>query len=176
VEDRMKLAREAGAETIDFNDEKGVLELLNEMTGGRGPDSCMDAVGMEAHGTSLGAIYDRVKAAAFMATDRPNALRQAIIACRKGGTVSVPGVYGGFIDKIPFGAVVNKALTVKSGQTHVHRYLKPLLNLIQEDKIDPSFIITHRMTLDEAPNGYETFKHRVDNCIKIVLKPNGASA
>ncbi len=176
VEDRMKLAREAGAETIDFNDEKGVLELLNEMTGGRGPDSCMDAVGMEAHGTSLGAIYDRVKAAAFMATDRPNALRQAIIACRKGGTVSVPGVYGGFLDKIPFGAVVNKALTVKSGQTHVHRYLKPLLNLIQEDKIDPSFIITHRMTLDEAPNGYETFKHRVDNCIKIVLKPNGASA
>lgn len=176
VEDRMKLARQAGAETIDFNDEKGVIELLKEMTGGRGPDSCMDAVGMEAHGTSMGAIYDRIKATAFMATDRPNVLRQAIIACRKGGTVSVPGIYGGFLDKIPFGAVVNKALTIKSGQTHVHRYLKPLLKLIQDDKIDPSFIITHRMTLDDAPQGYEKFKHRVDNCIKIVLKPNGAGA
>ncbi|MDQ3257737.1 MAG: glutathione-dependent formaldehyde dehydrogenase [Acidobacteriota bacterium] len=176
VEDRMNLAREAGAEVIDFNDEKGVIELLKEMTGGRGPDSCMDAVGMEAHGTSMGAIYDRIKTATFMATDRPNVLRQAVTVCRKGGTVSVPGVYGGMIDKFPMGAFVNKGLTMKSGQTHVHRYLKPLLNLIQEDKIDPSFIITHRMTLDEAPDGYETFKHRIDNCIKIVLKPNGASA
>ncbi len=176
VEDRMRLAREAGAETIDFNDEKGVIELLKEMTGGRGPDSCMDAVGMEAHGTSMGAIYDRIKTATFMATDRPNVLRQAVTVCRKGGTVSVPGVYGGFIDKFPMGAFVNKGLTMKSGQTHVHRYLKPLLKLIQDDKIDPSFIITHRMTLDDAPKGYETFKHRVDNCIKIVLKPNGASA
>ncbi len=175
VEDRMKLAREAGAEVIDFNDEEGVIELLKEMTGGRGPDSCMDAVGMEAHGTSLGAIYDRIKTATFMATDRPNVLRQAITVCRKGGTVSVPGVYGGFIDKFPMGAFVNKGLTMKSGQTHVHRYLKPLLKLIQDDQIDPSFIITHRLTLDEAPEGYETFKHRVDNCIKIVLKP-GESA
>jgi threonine dehydrogenase-like Zn-dependent dehydrogenase len=176
VEERMKLARVAGAETIDFNNDESVLEQLKEKTGGRGPDSCMDAVGMEAHGTSLGAIYDRIKTAAFMATDRPNALRQAIIACRKGGTVSVPGVYGGFLDKIPFGAVVNKALTIKSGQTHVQRYLKPLLERIQNDEIDPSFIITHRMKLDDAPEGYEKFKHRVDNCIKIVLKPNGASA
>lgn len=176
VEDRMDLARKAGAETVDFNDDEGVIEKLKEMTGGRGPDSCMDAVGMEAHGTSFGAVYDRIKTATFMATDRPNVLRQAIIACRKGGTVSVPGVYGGFIDKFPMGAFVNKGLTMKSGQTHVHRYLKPLLSLIQEDKIDPGFIITHRMTLDEAPQGYETFKHRVDNCIKIVLKPNGATA
>jgi len=176
VEDRMNLAREAGAEVIDFNDEKGVIELLKEMTGGRGPDSCMDAVGMEAHGTSMGAIYDRIKTAAFLATDRPNVLRQAVTVCRKGGTVSVPGVYGGMIDKFPMGAFVNKGLTMKSGQTHVHRYLKPLLQLIQDDKIDPSFIITHRLTLDEAPDGYETFKHRIDNCIKIVLKPNAASA
>ncbi len=176
VEDRMNLAREAGAEVIDFNDEKGVIELLKEMTGGRGPDSCMDAVGMEAHGTSMGAIYDRIKTAAFLATDRPNVLRQAVTVCRKGGTVSVPGVYGGMIDKFPMGAFVNKGLTMKSGQTHVHRYLKPLLQLIQDAKIDPSFIITHRLTLDEAPGGYETFKHRIDNCIKIVLKPNGASA
>ncbi|MDQ3651217.1 MAG: glutathione-dependent formaldehyde dehydrogenase [Acidobacteriota bacterium] len=176
VEDRMNLAREAGAEVIDFNDEKGVIELLKEMTGGRGPDSCMDAVGMEAHGTSMGAIYDRIKTAAFLATDRPNVLRQAVTVCRKGGTVSVPGVYGGMIDKFPMGAFVNKGLTMKSGQTHVHRYLKPLLQLIQDAKIDPSFIITHRLTLDEAPGGYETFKHRIDNCIKIVIKPNGASA
>ncbi len=176
VEDRMELARKAGAETIDFNDEKGVIELLKEMTGGRGPDSCMDAVGMEAHGTSVGAIYDRIKTATFMATDRPNVLRQAITVCRKGGTVSVPGVYGGMIDKFPMGAFVNKGLTMKSGQTHVHRYLKPLLSKIQNGEIDPSFIITHRLTLDEAPDGYETFKHRVDNCIKIVLKPNGANA
>ncbi|HVF88133.1 MAG TPA: hypothetical protein VM866_11105, partial [Pyrinomonadaceae bacterium] len=174
VEDRMNLAREAGAETLDFNDEAGVIESLQQMTGGRGPDSCMDAVGMEAHGTSLGAVYDRIKTATFMATDRPNVLRQAIIVCRKGGTVSVPGVYGGMIDKFPMGAFVNKGLTMKSGQTHVHRYLKPLLKLIEDGKIDPSFIITHRMSLDDAPEGYETFKHRVDNCIKIVLKPNGA--
>ena len=176
VEDRMRLAREAGAETVDFNDDEGVIEKLKEMTGGRGPDSCMDAVGMEAHGTSLGAVYDRIKTATFMATDRPNVLRQAITVCRKGGTVSVPGIYGGFIDKFPMGAFVNKGLTMKSGQTHVHRYLKPLLKRIQDGEIDPSFIITHRLTLDDAPQGYETFKHRVDNCIKIVLKPNGASA
>lgn len=173
VEDRLKLARAAGAETLDFNDETGVIELLKEMTGGRGPDSCMDAVGMEAHGTSLGAVYDRIKTATFLATDRPNVLRQAVTVCRKGGTVSVPGVYGGFIDKFPMGAFVNKGLTMKSGQTHVHRYLKPLLEKIQNNEIDPSFIITHRLTLDEAPQGYETFKHREDNCIKIVLKPNG---
>jgi threonine dehydrogenase-like Zn-dependent dehydrogenase len=126
---------------------------------------------MEAHGTSVDALYDRAKAALFLATDRPHALRQAINACRKGGTVSIPGVYGGFLDKIPFGAAFNKGLTFKMGQTHVHRYVRPLLARIQQGEIDPSFVITHRMRLTDAPEGYATFKHRVDNCIKIVLKP-----
>jgi threonine dehydrogenase-like Zn-dependent dehydrogenase len=174
VEERMRKARdESKAEVIDFNDEDGVIELLKEMTGGRGPDSCLDAVGLEAHGTSMGAIYDRIKASAFLATDRPNVLRQAIIACRKGGTISVPGVYGGLLDKIPFGAAFNKGLTMKMGQTHVQKYLQPLLGKIRDGAIDPSFIITHRMKLEEAPEGYSKFKHKEDNCIKIVLKPNG---
>ncbi len=174
VEERMALARQAGAETLDFNDERGVLEVLKEMTGGRGPDSCMDAVGLEAHGTSMGAIYDRIKASAFLATDRPNVMRQAIMACRKGGYVSIPGVYGGLLDKIPMGASFNKGLTLKMGQTHVQRYLKPLLGKIKGGEIDPSFIITHRMALEDAPQGYESFKHKQDNCIKIVLKPGEA--
>src|SRR5207249_127071 len=120
-----------------------VLDALAAMTGGRGPDSCIDAVGMEAHGTTVGAVYDRVKAAAYMATDRPNVLRQCLQACRKGGTVSVPGVYGGLLDKIPFGAAMNKGLTIKTGQTHVHRYMRPLLERIRKGEIDPGFIITH---------------------------------
>ena len=173
VEERMQMARDARAEVIDFNDERGVLELLKDMTGGRGPDSCMDAVGLEAHGTSLGAIYDRIKASTFLATDRPNVMRQAIMACRKGGTVSIPGVYAGLLDKIPMGAAFNKGLTLKMGQTHVQKYLKPLLDRIQNGDIDPSFIITHRMNLEDAPEGYSKFKHKQDNCIKIVLKPNG---
>ncbi len=171
VPERMQLARDEGkAETLDFNDED-IFEKLKEMTGGRGPDACIDAVGMEAHGTSPDAIYDRVKAAMFLATDRPHALRQAIHSCRKGGTVSIPGVYGGFLDKIPFGAAFNKGLTIKMGQTHMHKYMRPLLERVQRGEIDPSFIITHRMRLTDAPDGYETFKHRVDNCIKVVLKP-----
>jgi threonine dehydrogenase-like Zn-dependent dehydrogenase len=144
---------------------------LKEMTGGHGPDACIDAVGMEAHGATLDAYLDRAKAALFLATDRPHALRQAINSCRKGGTVSVPGVYGGFLDKFPFGAAFNKGLTIKMGQTHVHRYLRPLLERISKGEIDPSFIITHRMRLDEAPQGYEIFKHKQDNCIKVVLQP-----
>ena len=171
VPERLQLARDEGkAETLDFNDED-IFEKLKEMTGGRGPDACIDAVGMEAHGTSPDAIYDRVKAAMFLATDRPHALRQAINACRKGGTVSIPGVYGGFLDKLPFGAAFNKGLTLKMGQTHMHKYMRPLLERVQRGEIDPSFIITHRMRLADAPSGYETFKHRVDNCIKVVLKP-----
>jgi threonine dehydrogenase-like Zn-dependent dehydrogenase len=126
---------------------------------------------MEAHGATLDAYIDRAKAALFLATDRPHALRQAINACRKGGTVSVPGVYGGFLDKFPFGAAFNKGLTIKMGQTHVHRYLRPLLERIRKGEIDPSFIITHRMRLDEGPKGYEIFKHKQDNCVKIVLRP-----
>lgn len=175
VPERMQMARDAGAEVIDFNDERGVLELLKDMTGGRGPDSCMDAVGLEAHGTSIGAIYDRIKASTFLATDRPNVLRQAIMAVRKGGTVSIPGVYGGLLDKIPMGAAFNKGITMKMGQTHVQKYLQPLLSRIQNGDIDPSFIITHRMNLDDAPEGYSKFKHKQDGCIKIVLKPNGGA-
>ncbi|MGI8656688.1 MAG: zinc-dependent alcohol dehydrogenase [Pyrinomonadaceae bacterium] len=170
VPERMRMAEAGGAETLDFSDED-IFDKLKDMTGGRGPDSCMDAVGQEAHGTSPDAILDRVKAALYLATDRPHVLRQAIHACRKGGTVSVPGVYGGFLDKMPFGAAMNKGLTIKMGQTHVQRYLRPLLERIQKNEIDPSFVITHRVKLEDAPAAYETFKHKQDNCIKVVLKP-----
>lgn len=170
VPERLQLAASCGAETLDFDDED-IFDKLKEMTGGRGPDACIDAVGLEAHGITLDALYDRAKAALFLATDRPHALRQAIHACRKGGTVSVPGVYGGFLDKIPIGAAFNKGLTLKMGQTHVPKYLRPLLERVQRGEIDPSFIITHRMRLQDAPEGYEIFKHKEDNCIKIVMKP-----
>jgi len=172
VPERIEMARTEGrADTLDFDDEY-IFDKLKEMTGGRGPDSCIDAVGMEAHGGgSLDAYLDKAKAAAFLATDRPHALRQAIHSCRKGGTVSVPGVYGGFLDKIPFGAAFQKGLTFKMGQTHVQKYLRPLLTLIEDGKIDPSFVITHRMRLEDAPQGYHIFKNKQDNCIKIVLKP-----
>jgi threonine dehydrogenase-like Zn-dependent dehydrogenase len=171
VPERLQMARDEGkAETLDFNDED-IFDKLKEMTGGRGPDRCIDAVGLEAHGATIDALYDRAKAALFMATDRPHALRQAIHACRKGGTVSIPGVYGGFLDKFPFGAAFNKGLTLKMGQTHMRRYMQPLLERIERGEIDPSFVITHRMSLEDAPAGYETFKHKEDNCIKIVLKP-----
>lgn len=171
VPERLRLARDEGkAETLDFND-VDIFGKLKEMTGGRGPDACIDAVGLEAHGTSPDAIYDRVKAAMFLATDRPHALRQAINSCRKGGTVSIPGVYGGYLDKVPFGAAFNKGLTLKMGQTHMQKYMQPLLELVQQGKIDPSFIITHRLRLTDAPDGYEMFKHKADDCIKIVLKP-----
>jgi threonine dehydrogenase-like Zn-dependent dehydrogenase len=141
------------------------------MTGGRGPDACIDAVGMEAHLHGPVGMYDRAKQAMRLSTERPGALRQAIIACRKGGTVSVPGVYGGFVDKLPFGAVVNKGITIKSGQTHVQRYMKPLLEKIESGAIEPSFIITHRMKLDDAPHAYEIFKHKEEECVKVVLRP-----
>jgi threonine dehydrogenase-like Zn-dependent dehydrogenase len=170
VPERRALAEAAGASTLDSMD-KDLFDKLKEMTGGLGPDSCIDAVGMEAHGATLDAYLDRAKAALMLATDRPHALRQAINCCRKGGTVSVPGVYGGFLDKFPFGAAFNKGLTIKMGQTHVHRYLRPLLERIRKGEIDPSFIITHRMRLDDAPQGYEIFKHKQDNCIKVVLRP-----
>src|SRR5262249_35497838 len=143
VQGRLRMAAEEGkAETLNF-DEQDIYERLTEMTGGMGPDACIDAVGLEAHGTTLDAIYDRAKTALYIATDRSHALRQAVKSCRKGGTVSVPGVYGGFLDKFPFGAAFSKGLTFKMGQTNVHKYLHPLLNLIQEGKIDPSFVITH---------------------------------
>jgi threonine dehydrogenase-like Zn-dependent dehydrogenase len=126
---------------------------------------------MEAHGHGAEFFYDRVKQATMMKTDRPIALRQAILACRNGGTVSVPGVYGGFIDKVPFGSIMNRSLTIKTGQTHVQRYMRPLLERVQKGEIDPSFVVTHTMQLEDASQGYETFKHKVDDCMKVVLKP-----
>lgn len=173
IPERLEMAAQAGAETINFQDdnEKNLFDQLKEMTGGHGPHACIDAVGMEAHGTSPGELYDWVKMGLRMATDRPNVLRQAIQACRKGGTVSVPGVYAGFLDKIPFGAAMSKALTIKTGQTHVQKYTQPLLDLISSGKIDPSFVITHQLPLESAPAAYETFKQKEDGCIKVVLKP-----
>ena len=171
VPERLHMAREQGrAETIDFSADD-VIDRLKALTGGRGPDACIDAVGLEAHGAAPDAVYDRVKAATFLATDRPHALREAIQACRKGGTVSIPGVYGGFLDKVPFGAAFSKGLTLRMGQTHVHRYLRPLLERIEQGEIDPSFVITHRLRLEDAPLGYEIFKNKEDCCIKVVLKP-----
>jgi threonine dehydrogenase-like Zn-dependent dehydrogenase len=164
------MAREkAGAETINY-EEVDVLEALNEMTGGRGPDACIDAVGMEAHGHGPMYLYDRAMHAARLETDRPIALREAIMACRTGGIVSVIGVYGGFIDKFPMGAVMNKSLTIRSGQCHVHRYMQPLLERIQNGEIDPTFIITHTLPLEQAAHGYDIFKNKLDNCEKVVLK------
>jgi threonine dehydrogenase-like Zn-dependent dehydrogenase len=169
---RLNMAREkADAETINY-EQTPVREALREMTGGRGPDHCIDCVGLEAHHHHGGMYaYDRVKQATRMETERGYALREAILNCRSGGTVSIMGVYGGFMDKFPIGAVMNRGLTIKTGQCHVHRYLRPLLEHIEKGDIDPSFIVTHRMSLDDAPNGYETFKHKQDECVKVVLKP-----
>jgi threonine dehydrogenase-like Zn-dependent dehydrogenase len=167
---RLRMARErAGAETLNY-EEVNVMEALTEMTGGRGPDSCIDAVGMEGHGPGLAYAYDRFKQAMMMETDRPIALREAILACRSGGTISVAGVYGGFVDKFPMGAIVNRSLTIKSGQTHVHRYMRPLLERIEKGEIDPSFVITHRMRLEDAAEGFSIFNEKQDECMKVVLK------
>jgi threonine dehydrogenase-like Zn-dependent dehydrogenase len=165
------MAKSAGAQVLSSDGE--VFEELKEMTGGMGPDACIDAVGMEAHGATTDARIDRAKQAVNLSMDRANVLRQALHSCRKGGTVSVPGVYAGFLDSIPFGLVVAKALTIRSGQTHVQRYLRPLLERIRKGEIDPSFIITHRLTLDDGPRGYETFLNKADGCVKVLLKPNG---
>ena len=171
IPERLQMAKEqCGAEILNY-EEVEVGEALKEMTGGRGPDACLDAVGMEAHGTDAIAFYDKAKQAVRLETDRPTALRQVMVACGKGGHVSLAGVYGGFLDKIPMGSAFNKGLTFKMGQTHVHRYLQPLLERIQNGEIDPSFVITHKMSLEDAPKGYEIFKHKKDNCIKVVLKP-----
>jgi len=164
-------ARLGRVETIDF-EEEDVFDRLKQLTAGRGPDACIEAVGLEAHGSTLDAYYDRAKTAAYLATDRPTALRQAIHACRKGGTVSIPGVYGGFLDKMPFGAAFGKGLTFKMGQTHVMKYLRPLLDRIDRGEIDPSFVITHRLPIDQAAEAYKTFRDNKDECIKVVLKPH----
>ena len=167
---RLAMAANAGAVTLNFED-VDVLEALKDLTGGRGPDACIDAVGMEAHGVAIDNILDRAKQAVGLTFDRPHVLRQAIIACRKGGVLSVPGVYGGFLDKVPFGALMNKGLTLKTGQTHVMRYLKPLLAHIQEGRIDPTSIISHHLPLEEAPTGYANFKNKQDEWTKVVLRP-----
>jgi threonine dehydrogenase-like Zn-dependent dehydrogenase len=170
--ERLRMAQRSGrTEVINYEDMDDVVDRLRSMTGGRGPDACIDAVGMEAHGTTLAAWYDRVKQSTYLESDRPIALRECIYACRKGGTISIPGVYSGFIDKIPFGAAFGKALTFKMGQTHVHRYMRPLLELIQSGAIDPSFLITHRIPLSQAPKAYDMFCNKEDSCIKVVLTP-----
>jgi threonine dehydrogenase-like Zn-dependent dehydrogenase len=161
----------AKAETLNYSECDDVVEELKQRTGGRGPDACIDAVGTEAHGTSVDALYDRAKQAVGLGTDRPHVLRQAIQACRKGGTISIPGVYGGFLDKVPFGAAFAKGLTLRMGQTHVHRYLRQLLEHIEQDRIDPSFIISHRWPLSQAPEAYRMWNDKSDDCTKIVLDP-----
>jgi threonine dehydrogenase-like Zn-dependent dehydrogenase len=172
VPERLRMAAEYGqAETIDFS-KVNVYDQLQELTRGRGPDRCIDAVGAEAHAwASFDSVVDAAKAKVGLATDRPHVLREAIMCCRKGGTVSMPGVYFGFLDKLPFGAFMNKGLTLKTGQTHVHRYLKPLLEKIEKGAIDPSGIITHRAKLADAPAMYEKFRDKQDGCIKVVLTP-----
>jgi threonine dehydrogenase-like Zn-dependent dehydrogenase len=169
---RLRIARErAGATDILNYEETDIMEALQEITAGRGPDACIDAVGMESHTDSPLYAYDRSKQMLRMETDRPFALRQAILACRNGGTVSVIGVYGGFIDKFPMGAVMNRSLTIKSGQAHVQRYMRPLLERIQRGEIDPSFVVTHSLPLEDAPGGYRMFRDKQDDCLKVVLKP-----
>jgi threonine dehydrogenase-like Zn-dependent dehydrogenase len=168
--ERLRLAREAaGAEVLDY-EAVDVHEALQEITAGQGPDACIDAVGMEAHTPGVVGLYDRVKQAMLLETDRPSALRQAIMACRNGGTVSMPGVYGGFVDKFPLGSFMNRSLTLKTGQTHVQRYMRPLLDRIERHEIDPTFIITHRLPLEAAPEAYRMFRDKRDECVKVVLQ------
>jgi threonine dehydrogenase-like Zn-dependent dehydrogenase len=173
---RLALARtRLGAETLNY-EEIDVHAALRELTGGRGPDHCIDAVGLEAHSPTPMYAYDRVKQALMLETDRPLALRQAIMACRSGGTVSVIGVYAGFVDKFPMGAIVNRSLTIRSGQCHVQRYMRPLLDRIRNREIDPSFVITHELPLEDAPRGFELFNRKQDGCEKVVLKPWAGAA
>jgi len=175
---RLRRAEQCGAETINYTEVDDVIQTLKDMTGNIGPDSCMDAVGMEAHSNDLLFFIDKAKQAMRIETDRPNVLRQCIQACRKGGTVSVPGVYAGFDDMIPLGAFMNKGLTMKTGQTHMMRYMKPLLESIERGEIDPSFVISHRVPITRAPEMYRVFRDKEDECNKVVLDPwaDGAAA
>ncbi|MBQ0822366.1 glutathione-dependent formaldehyde dehydrogenase [Microvirga sp. HBU67558] len=171
VPERLAMAEAGGAITINF-DEESVIERLNELTNGRGPEKCIDAVGMEAHATAtIDSMYDRVKQATMMETDRPHVLREMAYVCRPAGTLSIPGVYGGLLDKIPFGAIMNKGLTIRTGQTHVNRWTDDLLRRIEDGQIDPSFVITHTVSLDEGPDMYKVFRDKQDGCIKVVIKP-----
>jgi threonine dehydrogenase-like Zn-dependent dehydrogenase len=171
VPERLAMAKAGGAITINF-DEESVLDRLAELTAGKGPEKCIDAVGMESHATrSFDSIYDRVKQAVMLESDRPHVLREMMYVCRPAGTLSIPGVYGGLIDKIPFGAAMNKGLTFKMGQTHVNRWTDDLLKRIQEGQIDPSFVITHTVSLEDGPDMYNTFRDKKDGCVKVVLKP-----
>jgi threonine dehydrogenase-like Zn-dependent dehydrogenase len=172
IPERLELARShSGAEPLDYEG-TNVITALRDLTGGRGPDACIDAVGMEAHHSNVALrAYDKAKQFARLETDRGHALREAILSCANGGTVSVIGVYGGMMDKFPVGSMMNRSLTIRNGQAHVHRYLQPLLERIQSGEIDPTFVITHRMKLAEAPEAYDLFKHKQDGCIKVVLTP-----
>jgi len=169
--ERLRLAQQSGAEIVNYDEVDDVYDTLQEMTGGLGPDACIDAVGMEAHGSTLDAWYDRAKQTMRAQFDRAHVLRQVIHCCRKGGAVSLPGVYGGFIDKVPFGAAFGKGLQLRMGQTHVQKYAPKLLQRIENGDIDPSFLITHRVTLDDAPEMYRTFRDKQDECIKVVMTP-----
>lgn len=171
VPERLAMAQAGGAIPINFASEK-VVERLNDLTQGKGPEKCIDAVGLEAHATgTVDAVYDRVKQAVMLESDRPHVLREMIYVCRPAGTLSIPGVYGGLVDKIPFGALMQKGLTVKTGQTHVNRWTDDLLRRIEEGQIDPSFVITHRVGLAEGPAMYKTFRDKEDGCIKVVIRP-----
>jgi threonine dehydrogenase-like Zn-dependent dehydrogenase len=171
VPERLEMAAKHGkAETVNF-EKHDVYEQLQQMTKGRGPDRCIDAVGCEAHGVGTVEVVDKVKSAVRLNNDRTYAITQAIMCCRKGGSISVPGAYAGSTDSIPLGAFMNKGLTMKSGQTHMQRYMKPLLAKIEAREIDPSFVITHRVPLTDAPKAYETFRDKEDGCIKVVLRP-----
>jgi threonine dehydrogenase-like Zn-dependent dehydrogenase len=171
VPERLEMAAAGGAITIDFSQES-VIERLNDLTDGKGPEKCIDAVGLEAHATgSIDAVYDRAKQAMLLETDRPHVLREMIYVCRPAGVLSIPGVYGGLVDKIPIGALMNKSLAVRTGQTHVNRWTDDLLQLIEEEKIDPSFVITHTVGLEDGPEMYKTFRDKQDGCIKVVIKP-----
>lgn len=171
IPERLAMAEAGGAITINF-DEESVVERLNELTNGKGPEKCIDAVGMEAHAAgTIDAMYDRVKQAAMMETDRPHVLREMAYVCRPAGVLSIPGVYGGLLDKIPFGAIMNKGLTIRTGQTHVNRWTDDLLRRIEEGQIDPSFVITHTVGLEEGPDMYKIFRDKQDGCVKVVLKP-----
>jgi threonine dehydrogenase-like Zn-dependent dehydrogenase len=170
--ERLAMARGIGAIAVDFGDDDvSVLTALKDLTGGIGPDACIDAVGLESHSTDLQGLYDRLKTALMLETDRPGVLRQAIMGVRKGGTLSIPGVYGGLLDKVPFGAAFGKGINMKMGQTHMHKYMKPLLERIEKGQIDPSYIISHRITLDQAPEMYKVWRDKKDYVTKIVIDP-----